>query len=155
MTLAQIALFAVLTLIISISFALVLFFFQRNSNKKIGLLTTQVETNEIILNGVQSVLADQQKLIEKESGKFATQGLETAQVIKQMEYRFKMLQEQMISQKESLEQYQNQEPEDKLYTRALKLVELGADIDEIMKSCDIPRAEAEMLMAVHQKKDHL
>ena len=154
MTLAQIALFAVLTLIISISFALVLFFFQRNSNKKIGLLTTQVETNEIILNGVQSVLADQQKLIEKESGKFATQGLETAQVIKQMEYRFKMLQEQMISQKESLEQYQNQEPEDKLYTRALKLVELGADIDEIMKSCDIPRAEAEMLMAVHQKKDH-
>ena len=155
MTLAQIALLAVLTLIISISFALVLFFLQRNSNKKIGLLTTQVETNEIILNGVQSVLADQQKLIEKESGKFATQGLETAQVIKQMEYRFKMLQEQMISQKESLEQYQNQEPEDKLYTRALKLVELGADIDEIMKSCDIPRAEAEMLMAVHQKKDHL
>ena len=155
MTLAQIALLAVLTLIISISFALVLFFLQRNSNKKIGLLTTQVETNEIILNGVQSVLADQQKLIEKESGKFATQGLETAQVIKQMEYRFKMLQEQMISQKESLEQYQNQEPEDKLYTRALKLVELGADIDEIIKSCDIPRAEAEMLMAVHQKKDHL
>ncbi|NQY35375.1 MAG: DUF2802 domain-containing protein [Alteromonadaceae bacterium] len=153
MALAQIALLAGLTLIILISFAFVLFFLLRNSNNKISLLTTQVEANELMLNSVQSVLADQQRLIEKECEKSATQVLETAQVIKQLEYRFKTLQEQMVSQKESLEQYQTQAPEDKLYTRALKLVELGADIDEIMKTCDIPQAEAEMLMAVHKKKD--
>ena len=28
----------------------------------------------------------------------------------------------------------------------------GADIEEIMRECDIPRAEADMLLAVHRQK---
>jgi hypothetical protein len=63
-----------------------------------------------------------------------------------------MLQQQISSQEQTVEQIQAQQPEDKLYSRAFKLVELGADIEEVMKECEIPRAEAEMLLSVHQKK---
>ena len=63
-----------------------------------------------------------------------------------------MTQEQFNNQFQTIEQLLNQQPEDKLYTRAQKLVELGADIAEIMRECDIPRAEAEMLLSVHRQK---
>lgn len=42
-------------------------------------------------------------------------------------------------------------PENKLYTRAMKMVELGASIDELMSECELPRAEAELLLNLHRK----
>ena len=42
------------------------------------------------------------------------------------------------------------EPVDKLYSRALKLVAKGADLDELISECELPRAEAEMLLAIHR-----
>ena len=44
-----------------------------------------------------------------------------------------------------------QAPENKLYTRATKMVELGASIEELMKECELPRAEAELLLSLHKK----
>lgn len=45
-----------------------------------------------------------------------------------------------------------QDPSLRLYQRAAELVKQGASIDEIMDACDIPRAEAEMLMMVHRNQ---
>lgn len=45
-----------------------------------------------------------------------------------------------------------QDPSLRLYQRAAELVKQGASIDEIMDACDIPRAEAEMLMTVHRNQ---
>lgn len=42
-------------------------------------------------------------------------------------------------------------PENKLYTRATKMVELGASIEELMSDCELPRAEAELLYNLHRK----
>ena len=42
-------------------------------------------------------------------------------------------------------------PENRLYTRATKMVELGASIDELMSDCELPRAEAELLFNLHRK----
>jgi hypothetical protein len=53
---------------------------------------------------------------------------------------------------EQVQYLKSQEPEDKLYSRALKMVSLGADVDELVSECDLPRAEAEMLVAIHHKK---
>ena len=39
----------------------------------------------------------------------------------------------------------------RLYQRAADLVKQGASIDEIIEACDIPRAEAEMLVMVHKQ----
>lgn len=44
------------------------------------------------------------------------------------------------------------DPESKIYSRAMKMVQLGADLDEIMRECELPRAEAELLFNLHQQK---
>lgn len=42
-------------------------------------------------------------------------------------------------------------PENRLYTRAMKMVELGASVEELMTDCELPRAEAELLVNLHRK----
>ena len=44
------------------------------------------------------------------------------------------------------------DPESKMYSRAMKMVQLGADLDEIIRECELPRAEAELLYNLHQAK---
>lgn len=44
-----------------------------------------------------------------------------------------------------------QAPENRLYTRGAKMVELGATIEELMSECELPRAEAELLLNLHKK----
>ncbi|MCP4321019.1 MAG: DUF2802 domain-containing protein [Alteromonadales bacterium] len=56
--------------------------------------------------------------------------------------------------KKTQENQQNlvaQAPENRLYTRATKMVELGASIEELMAECELPRAEAELLLNLHRK----
>ncbi|MDP5134895.1 DUF2802 domain-containing protein [Rheinheimera baltica] len=43
------------------------------------------------------------------------------------------------------------DPESKIYSRAMKMVKLGADLDEIIRECELPRAEAELLFNLHQQ----
>jgi len=43
-------------------------------------------------------------------------------------------------------------PENKLYSRAVKMVELGAGIEEIMQECELPEAEAELLLSLHKHR---
>lgn len=44
------------------------------------------------------------------------------------------------------------DPESKIYSRAMKMVQLGADLEEIMRECELPRAEAELLFNLHQQQ---
>ncbi|MFT5879610.1 MAG: hypothetical protein ACI86X_000715 [Moritella sp.] len=60
----------------------------------------------------------------------------------------KYLQDEM---KEEMTSHEQQEPESRFYTRAVKLVELGANLEEIMRECELPRAEAELLLNFHRK----
>jgi hypothetical protein len=48
-------------------------------------------------------------------------------------------------------QIETLDPENKLYTRAVKMVELGADLNEVMRECELPKAEAELLFTLHGK----
>ena len=43
------------------------------------------------------------------------------------------------------------DPQGKLYSRATRMVQLGAGIEEVMAECEMPRAEAELLIALHGK----
>ena len=51
---------------------------------------------------------------------------------------------------EKQEELQLIEPDSKLYSRAVKMVELGANVDEIMRECELPQAEAELLVSLHK-----
>lgn len=57
---------------------------------------------------------------------------------------------QAIERQEELAKVQT-DPQSKLYGHAMKMVELGASIDEIIDECDLPRAEAELLVSLHSK----
>ncbi|MBQ4831760.1 DUF2802 domain-containing protein [Pseudoalteromonas sp. MMG010] len=45
-----------------------------------------------------------------------------------------------------------EDPDAKIYSRAVKMVELGADLEEVIRECELPRAEAELLMTLHRQK---
>ena len=42
----------------------------------------------------------------------------------------------------------------RLYSRANKMVELGADLYELMEECDLPKAEAELLLSIKKPRMH-
>ena len=59
-------------------------------------------------------------------------------------------QNQDLLQQQSAQKYDD--PDAKIYSRAVKMVELGADLDEVIRECELPRAEAELLFSLHKKK---
>lgn len=44
-----------------------------------------------------------------------------------------------------------QDPDSRLYSRAAKMVELGAGIEEVMAECELPKAEAELLISLRSR----
>lgn len=132
--------------------AMLLLALKNRFTKQIEALQQQVTSQEIQLVELQNLLANSQSQLESNQQQCSESQIENEQVSKQLEHRIKVAQEQFSSQLQTIEQLLHQQPEDKLYTRAQKLVELGADIAEIMRECDIPRAEAEMLLSVHRQK---
>jgi len=141
---SSVVLFLVLVVIV---YRLKIYFNQVNKG-----LQTQLESQEILLSELQSsqnILKDQ--LIDL-NVKHINQNVENEQVNKQLEHRIKTIQNESSEQNKLLEQLLNQQPQDKLYSRAFKLVELGADVEEVVRECEIPLAEAEMLISVHRNK---
>jgi len=141
---SSVVLFLVLVVIV---YRLKIYFNQVNKG-----LQTQLESQEILLSELQSsqnILKDQ--LIDL-NVKHINQNVENEQVNKQLEHRIKTVQNESREQNKLLEQLLNQQPQDKLYSRAFKLVELGADVEEVVRECEIPLAEAEMLISVHRNK---
>ena len=61
------------------------------------------------------------------------------------------LDEKQTEIENQLRELKLQDPSLRLYQRAADLVKQGASIDEIIEACDIPRAEAEMLVMVHKQ----
>ncbi len=64
----------------------------------------------------------------------------------------KELEEKQVSIENELRELKLQDPSLRLYQRAAELVKQGATTDEIIEACDIPRAEAEMLVMVHKQR---
>ncbi|WP_166421005.1 DUF2802 domain-containing protein [Pseudoalteromonas sp. Z1A8] len=59
-------------------------------------------------------------------------------------------QNQDLMQQQAAQKYDD--PDAKIYSRAVKMVELGADLDEVIRECELPRAEAELLFSLHKQK---
>ena len=145
-------LISLITFVIVILVLLLLVARKNRFAQQIDELQQQVNSQEIQLLELQNLLARQQSQLEINQQRCTESQIENEQVSKQLEHRIKVTQEQFNNQFQSIEQLLHQPPEDKLYSRAQKLVELGAGLAEIMRECDIPRAEAEMLLSIHQKK---
>lgn len=64
---------------------------------------------------------------------------------------FQELKEQVIDAVSKMHSIESADPASKLYTKASKLVASGATIEEIMDECELPRAEAELMMSLHAR----
>ena len=62
------------------------------------------------------------------------------------------LERKLVTLDEVQQEMSIQAPENKLYSRAVKMVELGADVAEIMAECELPKAEAELLLSLHRHR---
>lgn len=56
-------------------------------------------------------------------------------------------QAQLAQQQQKIDMF---DPDSKLYNRAMKMVQLGAPLEEVMRECELPRAEAELLYNLHK-----
>lgn len=56
-------------------------------------------------------------------------------------------QSQLAEQQQKIDMF---DPDSKLYNRAMKMVQLGAPLEEVMRECELPRAEAELLYNLHK-----
>ncbi len=52
---------------------------------------------------------------------------------------------------ERLKELENADTDARLYSRASKMVKLGADIDELIEECELPKAEAELMLSLQKK----
>lgn len=67
-------------------------------------------------------------------------------------------QQAVASELEQLTEHQQKiqlfDPDSRLYSRAVKMVQLGAGLEEVMSECELPRAEAELLINLHRQQNN-
>lgn len=132
--------------------AIIFFAFIAKQKSTMANLAEKLKLQESLFNEQSQTLSyieqELSNLSEVERAHFD----ETNEVTKQLEHRISTLKQHIVSMDEQLLSIQQQSSEDKFYSRALKLAKKGADVEEIVQECEIPRAEAEMLLSVHQQK---
>lgn len=89
--------------------------------------------------------AEQVHILRSEIGELRTGLLSIGKRVIEVENQNQELLQQQAAQKYD-------DPDAKIYSRAVKMVELGADLDEVIRECELPRAEAELLFSLHKKK---
>ena len=122
-------------------------------HKTINRQANQIEALDILLNDVNATVMHSVDEINNKSQNHEQRVDEIDQVSRQLEHRIKAHKGEIEKLAQQIESIQAQEPEDRFYSRALKLAKLGSSVDEIMSECEIPRAEAEMLVAVHKQQN--
>lgn len=89
-------------------------------------------------------LKDEQQKLNKQFVEFRTASINMGQKvadITQLSQHFD----------ERLNELENTDADSRLYSRANKLVQLGAGINELMEECELPKAEAELMMSLQAK----
>ncbi|MDG1750156.1 MAG: DUF2802 domain-containing protein [Thalassotalea sp.] len=124
----------------------------KKANARFNALETQIESYEFIINELKITSQQQQSDLTSKDKALKTWQLEHKQISQQLEHRIKVLQDKLTQSNENIAQIQQQQPEDKLYSRAQKMVKLGADVDELVRECELPHAEAEILISMYKNK---
>lgn len=152
MSLLAVPLIATTALILVILLAGHYFLRMSKLAKQINILSAQIQSNELQISELQSANMQLQTTIDNFKQKSETDITECIQVSRQLEHRVKTLHSQFNQQQQDIVKLQESEGQDKFYARAYKLAERGADVDEIVAECDLPRAEVEMLLSVYRRR---
>ncbi|OUR75102.1 hypothetical protein A9Q75_18340 [Colwellia psychrerythraea] len=152
MSLLAVPIIAVSALFLVLLTSIFLFIYLNKLKSKVEMLNIQMQSTCLLVNELQILNSKLQQEFDDISDKNEQLAAENEQVSKQLEHRIKSLQHQSIEQQQLVTQWQESQGQDKFYNRAFKLAEKGADIEEIMSECELPRAEVEMLLSVYQQR---
>ena len=129
-----------------------------NQNKELNVkhseLTSIIDTFTLRVNSAEKLTVSlQQKLSSLQQQQSEIQPVidELTQFKLNVEPEINELYQHKNEHANLLQLIQSQNSEQKLYTRAKKMIEMGADIEEIVSECEMPRAEAELLISLYKK----
>ena len=128
------------------TFLVVILFVMFNKQKQtIQALTSQLHN----LNARQAPVEKRLSQFKEAIHEIRTGTLGLGNRIKELEGQLAELQNQQVVLSDKQVAMEHQEASTPLYTSAAKLVASGASVEEIMQECDLPRAEAELLISLH------
>ena len=149
MSLVMVLITAITSLIVSILFMVIFNSLLSSLKKKWSIVESQQQVSELLISEMKLSIETLKNTSKEQISNQNNKRVETEQVVKQLEYRIGLLQSDVVSLQDQVKQSLEQ-PEDKLYSRAFKLLAKGADIEEIITECELPRAEAEMLFSMYK-----
>ena len=152
MSLLAVPILAVLAFFLVILSSFIFYIFFSRLQEQIQLLTKQVEANEQLVTELQLGTYNLNNNLTAIIKTNEQSNLENIQCSKQLEHRIQTLQQHFSDQQNLVSQLHENQGQNKFYSRAFRLAEKGASIDEIMCECDLPRAEVEMLLSVYQQR---
>ncbi len=152
MSLLAVPILAVLAFFLVIISSFVFYILFSRLQGQVQAITRQMEASELFVSELRLDTDSLQNSIAADIKATEQNTIENVQVSKQLEHRIKILQQHVNEQKKLISQWQENQGQDKFYSRAFKLAEKGAGIDEIMCECELPRAEVEMLLSVYQQR---
>ncbi|MGF1754191.1 DUF2802 domain-containing protein [Vibrio makurazakiensis] len=93
----------------------------------------------------------QVRALDKELQKSSKQLLEVRSVVVGLGQRVTEQQDVIKHLNERIVELEHADTDGRLYTRATKMVQLGAGINELIEECELPKAEAELMMSLQNK----
>ena len=89
--------------------------------------------------------------LDKELQKANKQVLEVRSVMVGLGQKVSEQQDIILHLNERLKELENADTDGRLYSRASKMVKLGADINELIEECELPKEEAELMLSLQKK----
>lgn len=112
----------------------------------------------ILISKIKSAIQkqlDQSRLqvrnLDKELQKSSKQLLEVRSVVVGLGQKVTEQQDLIKHLNERIVELEHADTDGRLYTRATKMVQLGAGINELIEECELPKAEAELMMSLQNK----
>ncbi|TKF32385.1 DUF2802 domain-containing protein [Vibrio kanaloae] len=93
----------------------------------------------------------QVRKLDKELQKSSKQLLEVRSVVVGLGQKVTEQQDLIKHLNERIVELEHADNDGRLYTRATKMVQLGAGINELIEECELPKAEAELMMSLQNK----
>lgn len=114
----------------------------RSQQQLLTLLSSQFEASQ-----------QQSSVTQTETEELRAGLIGVGQRVLELQEQYQLVQDQLLQLQQQQDAIALSDPESKIYSRAMKMVELGADLEEIIRECELPRAEAELLYNLHQQKN--
>ncbi len=93
----------------------------------------------------------QNRSLDKELQKSNKQLLELRSVLVGLGQQISEQQDIIQHLNDRITELEHADGDGRLYSRATKMVQLGADIDELIQECELPKAEAELMLSLQKK----